>query len=212
MATIATRSSRILSSEDTGIWSGRIITKTALKTRNTRSKKITNPVLLLKPASDKDRLASLGFFRQQIDFSGDRAPVCAKFRAFVPYIHRFLPPQSPIDIHAAIETTNLTLNTPCPTNTLGPTLDQIHLHLEAPSNGKVSPVKKRRIRKPSKHCYDHDRDRHGNLMCHHNRRHYYCSDCGGGGMCQHSRQRAQCKQCTVRVTSAKRRSRMLFKL
>jgi hypothetical protein len=31
-------------------------------------------------------------------------------------------------------------------------------------------------------------------------------------MCQHSRQRAQCKQCTVRVTSAKRRSRMLFKL
>ena len=202
MATIATRSSRILSSEDTGIWSGSIITKAALRTRNTRSKKITNPALLLKPTSDRNRLVSLGFFRQQIDFSGDRA--------FVPYIHRYLPPQNPIDIHAAIETTNLTLNTPCPTNTLGPSLDQIRLHLEAPSNGKVSPVKKRRIRKPSKHCYDHDRDRHGNLMCHHNKRLYICKACGGGGICQHGKQRAQCRQCTAWVTPATRRSRLNY--
>jgi hypothetical protein len=198
----------ILSSEDTGIWSGSVIKKAALRTR--RSTKITNPALLLKPKSKSSWLASLGFVRQQINFSGDRAPGCTKSRAFVPYIDRHLPPKTPIHIHAAIETTNLTLNTPCHTNT--PSRDQIHLHLEAPSNGKIRPVKKPRIRKPSKHRYDHDRDRHGNLMCLHNKRLYYCKACGGGGICQHGKQHAQCRQCTGRFTPATRRSRNLFRL
>jgi hypothetical protein len=32
-------------------------------------------------------------------------------------------------------------------------------------------------------------------MCQHNRRRYYCKECGGNGICQHNRRRDRCKEC-----------------
>ncbi len=93
-------------------------------------------------------------------------------------------------------TTSETANLNIPINTPSP----CHLHLEVPSIAKVKRVRvhKRRISKPASYeLNSNTRDRHGNLMCPHNIRKYYCALCGGRGMCHHNRQRAQCKDCNL---------------
>jgi hypothetical protein len=39
------------------------------------------------------------------------------------------------------------------------------------------------------------RNKHGQILCIHNRRLYICVDCGGGGICAHKRQRHSCSMC-----------------
>jgi hypothetical protein len=39
------------------------------------------------------------------------------------------------------------------------------------------------------------RDRHGKILCHHNRRKIQCKQCGGSAICEHGRARTHCKQC-----------------
>ena len=46
-------------------------------------------------------------------------------------------------------------------------------------------------------------DTHGNLLCRHNRRQYYCVSCGGAGICEHGKQRRACPSCkTAKAANA----------
>jgi hypothetical protein len=40
------------------------------------------------------------------------------------------------------------------------------------------------------------RDKYGNVLCPHERRHNSCVDCHGVGICTHNRQRNHCKECS----------------
>ena len=39
------------------------------------------------------------------------------------------------------------------------------------------------------------RNRHGNILCHHNRQKSKCKECGGSSFCEHGRRRSRCKEC-----------------
>ncbi len=39
------------------------------------------------------------------------------------------------------------------------------------------------------------RNKHGNIMCRHDRRKYHCKDCGGAGLCTHGKRRYACEVC-----------------
>ena len=39
------------------------------------------------------------------------------------------------------------------------------------------------------------RNKDGHILCRHNRRLYFCVDCGGGGICAHKRLRHNCSMC-----------------
>uniref|UniRef100_A0A0G4HDD6 CR-type domain-containing protein n=1 Tax=Chromera velia CCMP2878 TaxID=1169474 RepID=A0A0G4HDD6_9ALVE len=51
------------------------------------------------------------------------------------------------------------------------------------------------VGKKRAHTGEVKRDRHGNILCPHEKRRSRCKECGGKSICKHGRQRSQCKDC-----------------
>eukprot|EP00820_Chromera_velia_P027474 Cvel_11029.t1-p1 / transcript=Cvel_11029.t1 / gene=Cvel_11029 / organism=Chromera_velia_CCMP2878 / gene_product=Zinc finger protein 283, putative / transcript_product=Zinc finger protein 283, putative / location=Cvel_scaffold680:33973-36123(-) / protein_length=717 / sequence_SO=supercontig / SO=protein_coding / is_pseudo=false len=52
-----------------------------------------------------------------------------------------------------------------------------------------------RVGKKRAHTGEVKRDRHGNILCPHEKVRSTCKECGGKGICEHGRQRHRCKDC-----------------
>ena len=160
--------------------------------------------VLVKPSAR--RLPRLGCFRQQTDDPGVTDVMnLSKPRAFESYKNRQMQQMNPSDINTTAET-GIPIIHANVTNTRSLSIQ----FLKGCSSKEPRGVKKRRIRRQRDRNVEKVdrkyesfvsavstdvRDRHGNLMCCHNKRAYYCALCKGGGMCIHSRQRAQCRDC-----------------
>uniref|UniRef100_A0A0G4HIY3 CBM20 domain-containing protein n=1 Tax=Chromera velia CCMP2878 TaxID=1169474 RepID=A0A0G4HIY3_9ALVE len=62
-------------------------------------------------------------------------------------------------------------------------------------DGSTENIGVRRNGKKREHTREVKRDRHGNILCPHEKVRSRCKECGGKGICEHGRQRHQCKDC-----------------